>query len=345
MKLSICIIFHNQKKYINRCIESVLSQNITYDYEILLGDDNSTDGTWEELQKLVELHKNISCYRINSNDFSPISNSARSGLNRANLFRHINGEYFTFIDGDDFILDSNRYSKQIDVLENNPNISIVAGNTSKYLEASPIQFLDYITPPGKYPTGTIFTEKSFFTTFFHNSSCMIRKPQSFDIDHDFKPELFVDFKMTLFFLRYGDMYYIDEPFYAYMQNQTGIYTSVSEYSKHIGGLADIPDCMHFYKNTKNEYLQRFSYDIFYLVKYKGEKKVSKEDLIKLDYASHKLYNELGIFAEKNSLFKILINFLFIFEYINKFFRKIHLPVFYSIYKFIFFLCKIKKYEN
>ena len=57
MLLSICIIFHNQKEYIARCLSSVLSQQMDFEYEILLGDDNSTDGTWEELQKTDNINE------------------------------------------------------------------------------------------------------------------------------------------------------------------------------------------------------------------------------------------------------------------------------------------------
>ena len=67
MTLSVCIIFHNQKQFIKRCLDSILSQKINFDYEILLSDDNSTDGTWEELLEWKTKHPDlISCYRINT---------------------------------------------------------------------------------------------------------------------------------------------------------------------------------------------------------------------------------------------------------------------------------------
>lgn len=88
MTLSVCIIFHNQKQFIKRCLDSILSQKINFDYEILLSDDNSTDGTWEELLEWKTKHPDlISCYRINTNDYNPVSNSQRSGLNRFNIYK------------------------------------------------------------------------------------------------------------------------------------------------------------------------------------------------------------------------------------------------------------------
>ena len=56
MKLSILIPVYNAEEHIRRCLDSVLDQNIPHtDYEILLRDDGSTDGT---LAIIKEYHKN-----------------------------------------------------------------------------------------------------------------------------------------------------------------------------------------------------------------------------------------------------------------------------------------------
>jgi len=44
-KLSISLITYNQRKYISQSIESALSQETDFDFEIVLSDDCSTDGT------------------------------------------------------------------------------------------------------------------------------------------------------------------------------------------------------------------------------------------------------------------------------------------------------------
>ena len=43
MKVSVVIITYNQEKYIAQAIESALMQNVNFNYEILVGDDCSTD--------------------------------------------------------------------------------------------------------------------------------------------------------------------------------------------------------------------------------------------------------------------------------------------------------------
>jgi glycosyltransferase involved in cell wall biosynthesis len=44
MKLSVAMITYNQEQYIAQTIESVLSEKMKFDYEIVFGEDCSTDG-------------------------------------------------------------------------------------------------------------------------------------------------------------------------------------------------------------------------------------------------------------------------------------------------------------
>ena len=49
--LSIIVISHNQKKELQRCVESILAQQIPFAYELILSDDRSQDGTFELAQE------------------------------------------------------------------------------------------------------------------------------------------------------------------------------------------------------------------------------------------------------------------------------------------------------
>ena len=45
MKLSVAMITYNQERFIGQAIESVLAQKVNFDFEIVIGEDCSTDGT------------------------------------------------------------------------------------------------------------------------------------------------------------------------------------------------------------------------------------------------------------------------------------------------------------
>ena len=55
MKVSFLITYYNQKEYVHESIQSVLKiRKSNIEWEILVGDDGSTDGTIEEIEKYVK---------------------------------------------------------------------------------------------------------------------------------------------------------------------------------------------------------------------------------------------------------------------------------------------------
>ena len=52
--VSVCVITYNQADYIGECIESILAQETTFPFEIIIGEDNSTDGTRELCKKYAD---------------------------------------------------------------------------------------------------------------------------------------------------------------------------------------------------------------------------------------------------------------------------------------------------
>src|SRR4051812_33860573 len=44
-KVSVCVITHNHAKFIGQCLQSILDQAVSFDFEVIVGDDASTDGT------------------------------------------------------------------------------------------------------------------------------------------------------------------------------------------------------------------------------------------------------------------------------------------------------------
>ena len=53
MKISFLVTYYNQKKYVKQSMDSILAIDKPCDWEILVGDDGSTDGTDEEVKKYI----------------------------------------------------------------------------------------------------------------------------------------------------------------------------------------------------------------------------------------------------------------------------------------------------
>jgi len=108
MKVTVVIPTFNSMKYLDQCLDSVLAQ--TYeDVEILVYDNESTDGTYEHLLKLEDgRFKIISVPNIYPNGY-------REAMDH--VFENCKSDYVTFISSDDYI-DKDYISKYMSFLNN-----------------------------------------------------------------------------------------------------------------------------------------------------------------------------------------------------------------------------------
>ena len=91
-KISVIMLAHNREKYVGQAIESILSQTFG-DFEFIIVDNASTD---DSAQIAINYKKRDSRIRIYKNDTANIGSGRNLGLDNAA------GEYFTFIDDDDY---------------------------------------------------------------------------------------------------------------------------------------------------------------------------------------------------------------------------------------------------
>ena len=112
MLISIVIPVYNTKEYLTQCIKSVLEQSFS-DYEVLLIDDGSTDGSDKICDNFTKKHKNIAVIHKENGGAA----SARNiGIKMAK------GKYIHFIDSDDFLPTNDIYSKITSALSSNADI-------------------------------------------------------------------------------------------------------------------------------------------------------------------------------------------------------------------------------
>ena len=121
--LSVYVPTYNHEKYITRALDSILMQKTEYTYEVLVGEDVSTDSTRTVLKEYEKAHpgKLTVFYREQNMNDMPIWNSL-------DLKMRARGKYMIALEGDDFWTDDRKLQKQIDFLESNPEYIAVAHN-------------------------------------------------------------------------------------------------------------------------------------------------------------------------------------------------------------------------
>lgn len=116
MKLSVLMITYNHEAYIAQALNSVLEQEVNFQYEIVIGDDCSTDQTkdillefknkYPEKIKLILHQKNVGMH-----------------INLEKVFDACMGEYIAVLEGDDYWINEDKLQKQVDFMDADKEVS------------------------------------------------------------------------------------------------------------------------------------------------------------------------------------------------------------------------------
>lgn len=120
--VSIVCNAYNHERYIRDALEGFLMQKTNFAFEVLVHDDASTDKTADIIREYEAKHPNIikPIYQT-ENQYSKDS-SIVFGLQ----FARAQGKYIAFCEGDDYWLDPLKLQKQVDAMEQHPEIDMCA---------------------------------------------------------------------------------------------------------------------------------------------------------------------------------------------------------------------------
>ena len=119
--VGISMICYNHGPFLRKCLDSVVAQKTNFRFQVVIGEDCSTDNSREILKEYEEKYPDI---------FTMIYNEKNMGasLNSANIKKYLKGKYRVGCESDDFWVDEYRLQKQVDFLEAHPEYVAVGSN-------------------------------------------------------------------------------------------------------------------------------------------------------------------------------------------------------------------------
>ena len=138
--ISVIIPIYNLEKYLSVCLESIINQTYS-NLEILCVDDGSTDKSAIVCEEYAEKDDRVKLFKIENGG---VGNARNYALN------HMSGDWFAFVDGDDW-LEPNYFEVLLkNAIENKCDISagqfqrnssfIISAATSKWKFVIPLSF-------------------------------------------------------------------------------------------------------------------------------------------------------------------------------------------------------------
>ena len=117
LKLSVIVPVYNLQAYIAECLDSLIQQDVTFDYEIIVANDCSTDNSLNIIEAYQAKHPNL-IKLINNQTNQRLAKNMRLLLGQAK------GDYIAYMDGDDVALPG-KLNAQVSHLDANPKCGMV----------------------------------------------------------------------------------------------------------------------------------------------------------------------------------------------------------------------------
>jgi len=199
-KVSVCVVTYNQYKYIGNCLKSILDQETDFDYEVIVGDDCSTDGTRELIIDFSKRYPDRVIPVIQEYNVGP-------SLNYINVHSKSKGKYIACIDGDDQMLPT-KLQKEVDVLDSDSSIAVVKHRMYHRRFDSDELFEDGIGPLIERRQRFTLQDVLSIGSIGTHSSKMYRMSLSRALNP--LPSKFLDWITDVIDMKSGDMFIINE---------------------------------------------------------------------------------------------------------------------------------------
>lgn len=271
IKVSACIITYNQEKYIRECLEGALNQKVDFIYEIVIGEDNSSDGTRQTCVEYAEKYPNLIKFYPREKNLGMIGNWTQT-------IQNCEGKYIALCEGDDYWTDPYKLQKQVDFLEINEGYSGSFHYTQTIQENGELGKMH-----GYHKDKLDFNAKSTFSklALFHTSSFVFLK-SAFELPTWLSKVISADMAVFSIIASNGTLRCLPEVMSVYRKHSGGITNSSHVINNFHSQRIELMEYLNDFHNYK---YQKTANDIIEYHRKAVDHKLEKNELKK----SRKLY--------------------------------------------------------
>ena len=221
-KVTITSVSYNQKKFIRQALDSFLMQKTDFDFEVIIGDDCSDDGTAEIIADYAKKYPAI---------IKPIFRNKNIGIekNFLDVVTRVKSEYVIECESDDCFTDPLKLQKQVDFLDKNPDFSICFHPVRVFFDDGSKKDEIFPTKEMRFNKNILDLNDLLANNFIQTNSCMYRwrfgHGESFE---DFYPKNIMpgDYFIHLLHAQKGKIGFIDKVMSAYRKHFGGAWYSL-----------------------------------------------------------------------------------------------------------------------
>lgn len=224
--VTIRCITYNHEPFIRQCLEGFVMQKTNFPFEAIVHDDASTDGTAAIIREYAEKYPDI---------IKPIYEtvnqySKHDGSLRKIMDAHTRGKYIAMCEGDDYWTDPLKLQKQVDILENNPSVSLCCGGyIAKQKGVSDKEYIYRRNSDSNFRFSLNDWSKFWYTKTL---TLLYRREATLDYQQNIDKYLYSrDVHLIYNLLKWGDGIYMSECLGVYNLHTGGVCSLISHKQK------------------------------------------------------------------------------------------------------------------
>jgi glycosyltransferase involved in cell wall biosynthesis len=152
--VSVWMITYNHEPFIRQALNSVLMQEVNFDYEVVIGEDKSTDRTREIVEEYQRRHPDKIRLRLARENL--YSQKLKPGLG---VLAACRGKYIAMCEGDDYWTDPLKLQKQVEIFRKHPDCIFCGGRARTWNEAE--GRFTFVTPREDIDAGCLTPHQYF----------------------------------------------------------------------------------------------------------------------------------------------------------------------------------------
>lgn len=250
--ITVIVMTYNQAAYIGKALDSILSQKINVDFNVLVHDDHSDDGTYEILLDYQKKYSDIiNIIRQDSRKFLIY------GFNMMiynYVVPYVHSEYVAYCDGDDYWCDDLKLQKQYDFMSAHPEYSMCFHSAYQLRANDDMSSKWFIVEEGDVEMSDLVNDKP--GVCIATSSIFLKSEVFKDFSEWRKAFPVEDVPMYMTAALYGKIHRLKDSMCVYRQFAVGSWSSQNKNNKervinHLNGIKTAS--VLFNEQTKNKY--------------------------------------------------------------------------------------------
>lgn len=220
--VSVLMLAYNVGPYISDAIEGVLRQDTGFAFELVIGEDCSTDNTRQLCAAYAEQYPGKIVLPPSDTNLGIAGNAART-------LPWCRGKYIAVCDGDDIWTDPHKLREQVQFLEQNPDYGVSYTDVATISEkGTPIPDPEHDALRPFYAQGQVFT-RLLRGNFINNSTAVFRRTLIADHEIDRDRNYYIhDYLMWLHIAMRSKVHFLNAPTTAYRKHSGGVTNSESK---------------------------------------------------------------------------------------------------------------------